>query len=208
MPELATPDGAVVDAAETADRDQINAEFSRAMAPGDPEEPVKAPPDRPEQQGAEPPRRKRGRPPKSEAARTAAAPPAQAVDKDYTDALVALTTMGWSAVAAIPYTTPYAAVIDANQENLVRALNHGAQNNAAIRAKIEALTAGGGGIWVIELAGVTVNMTMQAMQILRDPQVRAEARAATETKFREFLKAQGVQVPEPDGEDAGVPAAA
>lgn len=209
MPSLTTPDGAPV-TLSAGDRDQINREFDRAMTAG-PAEGLPAPPPRDNPAvpadppaavagGSGPdaaaPKRGRGRPPKNaDKARTEAAPPAvQHSDKDYTEECSGLVTLAWATVAAVPYTTPYAAVIEANEGQLVSALNNGARNNAAIRSRIEAISSGGGGLWAVQLAAVSVNMTMQGLQILRDPELRGEARAATEAKFRKFLRAQGVDV--------------
>lgn len=205
MPSLSTPDGAPVEGVPV-DREKIDTEFARAMASDGPGAESAAPPrleDKPEDK----PKRPRGRPrakPAEEKPRVTEKPPAasQKVDKDYTDECVGLTTLGWAAFAATPYTSAYACVIEANQEQLVTALNAGAQNNAAIRAKIEAWSAGGGGVYMLQLAAVGTNMTVQAMQLLKDPALRAQARAHTEGKFREFLKAQGVKIGEDEPAEA------
>lgn len=201
MPELLNPaTGQKVDAAPAAtftppqiDRDEINREFSRAMVSGGEGQ---DPPER-ETPTADRPKAKRGRPRAEDKSRTEDKPKeSQKVDKDFTEQLVGLTSTAWFAAASIPYTSPYATVIDANQAELVAALNGAAQNNAAIRSKIEGWSSGGGGIWAIQLAAVSTNMTLQAFQLLKDPQLRKEAAAVTNGKFRKFLKDQGVVLPD------------
>jgi hypothetical protein len=199
VPELTTPDGAPVEL-DAEKREAVNQEFARAMASDGPDE--QAGPPRLDDKPAEAPKRPRGRPRKNpddkpRVTDKPAAAASQTVDKDFTDECVGLTTLGWAALAATPYTSAYACVIEANQEQLVAALNAGAQNNAAIRAKIEAWSAGGGGVYMLQLAAVGTNMTVQAMQLLKDPDLRAQARAHTEGKFREFLRKQGVNIGEP-----------
>lgn len=198
MPELVTPDGTPV-AADDAKRAEINQDFSRAMAAEDPSG-TPAPPVRQDKPG--PPPRRRGRPSKDEKARADSKPAGeQKSDKDYTEPIAGLTTLAWAACASVPYTQPYAAVIDANQSQLVAALNGAAQNNARAREVVEKLAAGGGGVWMIQLAAVGTNMAMQTLELLKSPDLRKEAAAATQHKFRSFLKTQGVNVPG-DGQDA------
>lgn len=204
MPSLTTPDGQPVETGNAtvtdpaADRDEINRQFSRAMATEKPGE-TAAPP-RLDDKPAETPKRPRGRPRKTadERPRVTDKPPeapAPKVDRDYTDECAGLSTLGWAALAATPWTSPYACVVEANQEQLVKALNGGCQQNPRIREAVERWSAGGGGVYMLQLAAVGTNMGVQAMQLLKDPALRAEARAHTEGKFREFLKAQGVNLP-------------
>lgn len=216
MPELVTPEGTPVKAeiptspnGQPVDREAVDREFSRAMASEDPGS-VQPPPPRDDQSQAEPPKRPRGRPRKDEKSRTEQPPQLpQKVDTDYTEAVAGLTTLAWATLAGIPYTTPYAAVIDANQVQLIDALNKAAQNNAAIREQIEKLAAGGGGVWAIQLAAVGANMTIQTLQLVRDPELRKEAAAVTQKKFRAFLSAQGIQLPDEQPQEAAhAPAAA
>jgi hypothetical protein len=206
MPDLTTPDGEAVPL--DSSRDQIEQEFARAMSADEPGG-ATAPPLREDKPAGEKPKGRRGRPPKAEQPRTETKPPvSQKSDKDFTDEVVGLTTLGWAALAATPYTSPYACVIEANQEQLCAALNAGAQNNAAIRAKIEAWSAGGGGVWMLQLGAVATNMTVQAVQLLKDPVLRSEARAHTEGKFRKFLRDQGVKLPGDEPAEADDAAAA
>lgn len=220
-PTLTTTDGQVVDtpAAATADPagrgvDLAAAErdFSRALASENPGG-TQGPPPRADAGGGqgEAPKRRRGRPPKSpdERARVAKGPAPDAGPVDYAEAAAGLVTLGWATIAAIPYTTPFAAVLDANAEQLTGALANGAKHNPKIAAALEKAAAGGGGVYAVQLAAVGVNMGMQCLEILRDKDTRAAATAATHAKFRAFLAAQGVKVPDDSREtSADVPAAA
>ncbi len=199
MPNLSTPDGQPVEAPTAAEqRAEIDREFSRAMATDSPGE-TSAPP-RLDDQPAAAAKRPRGRPRKTpdERPRVSDKPADVAsvkVDKDFTDECAGLSTLGWAALAATPWTSPYACVVEANQEQLVKALNSGCQQSPKIREAVERWSAGGGGVYMLQLAAVGTNMGVQTMQLLKDPKLRAEARAHTEGKFREFLKAQGVNLP-------------
>lgn len=213
-PTLATPDGQAVETEGSAPlagapaKEDIDREFSRAMAAEDPSA-VQAPPRHEGQAAAEAPRR-RGRPRKNpdEAARAAdKAAEVQAVD--YVEAAAGVTTLAWATLAAIPYTCAYAAVVDANSANLTAALANGAKHNPKIRAALDKAATGGGGVYALQLAAVGANMAIQGLQIMRDPELRAEAEAATRAKFRQFLAAQGLKLPdEQPAEAADVPAAA
>lgn len=209
MPTLTSPDGTVVEPpaptipAEPVDREQVDREFSRAMASDDPGG-AGAPPKRAPAPEGEQPKPRRGRPRKDpdEKARVTDKPAAAAVSVDYTEAAAGVVTLGWATFAAIPMTTPYAAVLDANSEQLVGALANGAKHNPKIAAALEKAASGGGGVYALQLAAVGVNMGMQTLQLMRDPALRAEATAATQAKFRQFLRAQGVNVGQAEGEQA------
>jgi hypothetical protein len=220
VPSLTTPDGEPVTVPEPAsnvtvlDPAEVDRQFSRVMADDDPGG-VQAPPRRPDTPaGEQAPKRGRGRPRKDPAekprvAEKPAEPPKPAANVDYVEAAAGVSTLAWATLAAIPMTTAYAAVIEANQEQLVGALANGAKHNPKIAQALEKAATGGGGVYALQLAAVGVNMGMQTLQLLKDPQLRAEASAHTQQKFREFLKAQGVNVPgETAPEAADVPAAA
>jgi len=214
-PTLTTPDGQVVDTPDqpgaSVDLAAAEREFSRAMASEDPTA-TQGPPPRAGGDGgqAEAPKRRRGRPRKdpAESARVARGPAPEASPVDYTEAAAGLVTLGWATIAAIPYTTPFAAVLDANAEQLTGALANGAKHNPKIAAALERAATGGGGVYAIQLAAVGVNMGMQCLEILRDKDTRAAATSATHAKFREFLAAQGVKVPDDSRETSVVDAAA
>lgn len=209
MPTLTSPDGTVVEPMTpvvdppAVDREQVDREFSRAMASDDPGG-AGAPPKRAPGAEGEQPKPRRGRPRKDpdEKARVTDKPAAAAASVDYTEAAAGVVTLGWATFAAIPMTTPYAAVLDANSEQLVGALANGAKHNPKIAAALEKAASGGGGVYALQLAAVGVNMGMQTLQLMRDPALRAEATAATQAKFRQFLRAQGVNVGPAEGEQA------
>lgn len=206
MPKLQTPEGELVGAEEAQPpaaapaAADINREFDRAMASADPS--AVQPPPRNDDAPPAPARRPRGRPRKTpeERARAEAKPDpaaeAAAAAADYTDKCTGLVMMGWAALAAVPMTTPYAVVIDANADALVPALNAGCQQNPRIRAAVERWTAGAGGVYMLQLAAIGTNMALAVGQLLRDPALRAEARQITQGKFRAFLAEQGLQVAE------------
>lgn len=198
-PTLTTPDGQVVDtpavpAGPGVDPAATEREFSRALASPDPSG-TPGPPRVEEGAEGDAPKRRRGRPRKDPAdrARVTSAPP-PAADVDYTEAAAGLVTLGWATVAAIPYTTAFAAVIDANAEQLTGALANGARHNPKIAAALAKAAAGGGGVYAIQLAAVGVNMTMQCLEIVRDPETRRAATEATQRKFKLFLAAQGINL--------------
>jgi hypothetical protein len=219
-PTLTTPDGQVVDtpvapadpAGRGVDLAAAEREFSRAMASEDPAG-TQGPPRRPEDDGqGEAPKRRRGRPRKdpADSARIARGPAPDAGPVDYTEAAAGLVTLGWATIAAIPYTTPFAAVLDANAEQLTGALANGARHNPKIAAALERAASGGGGVYAVQLAAVGVNMGMQCLEIMRDKDTRAAATEATRTKFRAFLAAQGIKTPDDSRETSAdhAPAAA
>lgn len=215
MPELATPDGQPVepaaDLAGAPDKAGIDREFSRAMAAEDPSA-VQPPPRHEDAPAGEQPRRRRGRPRKNpdEQARAAGQPPEPPkVPVDYSEAAAGVVTLGWATLAGIPWTTPYAIVVDANAADLTSALANGARHNPKIAAALEKAATGGGGVYMLQLAAVSANMAIQAVELMRDPVLRLSATAHTRTKFRAFLKAQGIKLPDeqpaeaaPDAEPA------
>jgi len=200
MPTLLTPDGAPVDVTSADQQAEINREFSRAMASDEPGG-VQSPPRR-DDKPPEQPKRPRGRPRRGgdDKPRVTDKPvgaPAAKVDADFTEACAGLSTLGWATLAALPWTTAYAAVVEANQEQLVAALNAGCQQNPRIRAAVEQWSSGAGGVYVLQLAAVGTNMAVQTMQLLKDPELRRQATAHTQGRFRDFLAAQGVKIPDP-----------
>jgi hypothetical protein len=216
MPSLTTTDGAPVEA-PPVDPEAVNRDFSRAMAADQPGG-VGSPP-RHDEPPAEPAKRRgrpRTKPPADERPRVADKPvdaPVVKVDKDFTEEVTGLTTLGWATLAAVPPTSPWAVVIEANQEDLVKALNSGCQQSPKVRAAVEKWSSGSGGVWALQLAACGVNMSVQSMQLLKDPALRAEARTHTAGKLREFLKANGVKIADPapteqpaEAEDAPVAA--
>jgi hypothetical protein len=145
--------------------------------------------------------KRRGRPPKSDRARVEAPKPAseELPQKDYTEALDGALTGVWLATAGLPFTTPYAAVLNANKAGLVGALNAGANQNAKVRANVERFTGGGAGLWQLQLAVVGAQMGMQTMQLMKDKELREQAAAATRKQLHEWLKANGLVAEQDSG---------
>jgi hypothetical protein len=199
MPSLTTPGGAPVDA-PPVDPAEVNREFSRAMAADDPGG-IGAPPRHEDKPAEKPARRRRAAKPTADEKprvtdKTAAAAPAK-VDRDFTEEVTGLTTLGWATLAAVPPTSPWAVVVEANQEDLVKALNSGCQQSPKVRAAVEKWSSGSGGVWALQLAACGVNMSVQSLQLLKDPALRAEARTHTADKLRQFLKDNGVKIADP-----------
>ena len=191
MPALETPDGKPVDVTPP-DAEAVNAAFSRAMNDDVADE--QAPPKRQPKSASgltdsEP--KRRGRPPKAEQARTAK--PEPALKDDYTEDAQSSVVSLWAVTASIPFTQPYALVIEGNADALVPALAEGAKHNATIRKFISS----GGNTWAIQLASVGVTMGMQAVQLMKDPELRKEAAETTREHLKAAMKAKGLQVPEP-----------
>ena len=193
MPVLETESGQKIDVTPP-DADAINHAFDSAMNEDGPDE--QAPPKR--QPRSEAPARsapRRGRPPKEEKARTT---PEPAPKDDYTDDAQAAVGGLWAVTASIPFTQPYALVIEGNSDTLVSALAEGAKHNATVRKFISS----GGNTWAIQLASVGVTMGMQTMQLMKDPELRKEAAATTREHLKAAMKTKGIAVPEPAHEPA------
>jgi hypothetical protein len=186
---LQTPDGKSLDL-EAADR-----KFSEAMAA--PETDVPAPrkmtAEQKEAIKAEP-KRTRTRTAKTDKARTTATT-SEKVDKDFTEDISNLTDGAWLVGASIPYTQPYAAVIKVNQPALIASLNSGAQNNSTLRGYIEKASSGAGGMWMVSLGVVSVNMGMQILQIAKDPELRNQLAEQTKVELTDYMKVNGL-IPE------------
>lgn len=193
MPTLETPAGKPLDVTP-ADAGQVNAEFRAAMDDYLPDE--QAPPKR----AARPPAEQakpRARTQRAEKSRTADKA-ASAVKDDYAKDAQDFVGMTWTVAASIPYTQPYALVIESNSDALAGALAEGAKHNATIRSFI----ASGESSWMLALAGVSLNMGMQMWQIARDPALKEQARAVTVEHLKAAIGARGVEVPEPSREPA------
>lgn len=182
MPFLETPSGDAVDVTPEA----IEAQFQAAMNDDGPGE--QAPPRRPAPPADDSPAKpRRGRPPKSEQSRTADKP-AAAVKDDYTSDAAQFVGGVWVVAASIPFTQPYAVVLDTNADPLVKSLAEGAKHSATIRAFVSS----GDSSWVLGLASVTLTMGIQAFQIMRDPKLRAECAEASRKSLKEAIGAKSI----------------
>lgn len=194
MPTLETTAGKAVEVGPDG-AEEINARFRETMDGDGPDEmaPPKREPDKP---AAEKPRR--GRPRAEDKSRTTkTAPP---VKDDYTEDMTGLVGAAWTVAASISYTQPYALILETNADALVGALAEGAKHNATIRS----FASSGKTSWMLTLAGVGMNMGMQAYQMARDPELQERARAVTIEHLKAAIGARNVEGT--DGE--AVPAAA
>ncbi len=199
MPVLETPGGAPVEVTPAGDA-AVNARFRAAMDSDGPDEqapPKKAPRTAPD--AGDTPKPRRGRPPKAEQSRTTEKTAAPVKD-DYTADAQQLVGAVWTVAASLPPTQAYALVIEGNSDALVSALAEGAKHNSSIRSFVAA----GESSWILGLASVSVGMTLQMYQLMRDPALREQAAATT----REHLQAAMGAKASFAGESADVPAAA
>lgn len=208
MPEgLVLPGGKPADVKPTPEM-AADASFAAAMAA--PVQDVPAPPDR-EAREAKPRAQRKPRQPRGQKAAPPVTPAAEELKSDYTEDAQSLVGSVWTLTASIDLTAPYALPLASNSDAWVSGLAEGAKHNATIR-KIVSGT--GGNAWMLTLAAAGMATTMQAMAIMRDPKLRADARAATRAQLRAAMKAQGIDMPEEnqeapvgDVQPAGVPGA-
>lgn len=167
----------------------------RAEANGEGTDEVPAPPDRPE--GIQPKPKPKGRPRKVDTARTTSTTePAKAgkaaVKDDYSADASALVQGAWLGMALVPPAKPYAAILGASADALAASLAEGAKHSSIIRGLV---SGGGGSMWMLQLAGVVMTMGVQALQVAKDPELRAQLSAATDAQLVKTLNAAGIEVP-------------
>jgi hypothetical protein len=121
-----------------------------------------------------------------------ASPASQKSDKDFTEELNGLTSVGWLVTASLPPTQAVAAIIKVNQAQLVASLNTAAQSNAAVRGQIEKFS-GSGNVALAGLAVVTANMAIQTIQVMRDPDLRGRLAEQTRSDLLEYAKQVGIR---------------
>jgi hypothetical protein len=203
---LTLPDGAMPAAA--VDVENGEADFARMMVAG--AEGVSGPADNepaaPPKRAADDEKPRRGRPTKATRARTRDAKPGDGKpgDKpkpitphDFTGDLMAVGDGLWIGLSSIPFTAPYAAVVHANQANIVSAINAGAQVNPGVRNAVEKLTSGTGSALALQLAVVGANVAMTGWQIAKDPELRAQVVEANSKAVKSYMEQLGaVQVAE------------
>lgn len=186
MPTLETSDGKPVDVASAAE--DINVKFRAAM--DDPGVQEQAPPKRqpaPAADAPDAPRTRRPRQTKEDKARTTAPVP---VKDDYTQDAQSFVGAVWTVTASLPPTQPYALVVEANSDALVSALAEGAKHNSTIRAFVNS----GQSSWILGLASVGLSMSMQTLQLLKDPELREQAAATTREHLKAAMGAKGLDV--------------
>jgi hypothetical protein len=181
---LQTPDGTKLDLAAAEQT------FNEAMAApaDDVPAPKRATPEAKE--AAKAPRR-RSKTATDTKARSAS-PASQKSDKDFTEELNGLTSVGWLVTASLPPTQAVAAIIKVNQAQLVASLNTAAQSNAAVRGQIEKFS-GSGNVALAGLAVVTANMAIQTIQVMRDPDLRGRLAEQTRSDLLEYAKQVGIR---------------
>jgi hypothetical protein len=198
---LSTPEGDAVEVVPVDMPEDVKASadaFHRAQAneplAGEKMQPPKRKP-RPvkptEDDKSEAPRR--GRPRNDDKPRTTDKAPAEKLPpKDLTQELNAIADGAWLSVAFIPVIGPYSAIVHNAQPQLVAALNAGAQVNPGLRSGIEKAAAGGGNLWMVQLAGIAVQIGMQAMQLMKDSEYRALVDQSNKAEAIEYAKRLGL----------------
>lgn len=196
MAELQTLDGDAVE----VDRTDVNAKFDAAMNDDVPAE--QTPPKRQPRAAADPApeadRPRRGRPPKAEKARTTSSA-AEPIKDDYTADASALLGAIWTVAASIPPTQPYAFVIDSTSGAWTSALAEGAKHNATVRGWLKS----GESSWMLGMAAAGVATGMGVLTIMKDPEMREKARAATKQQLKQAMVAKGLVAEEPADAAAG-----
>lgn len=208
MPEgLATADGQAIDL------DQAEADFHRAMAAPEPDEPIApAPPKRAPADDEAPYGRKvdgtpkkapGGRPAKPRVTESKPAAPAQGKGKsaaegtDYTQPLGEFTSALWMVMAAAPVPADewriklraQAYILKENQPGLCQGVNLMAQHNGVIRRGVEALTMGNAG-WVLPAVMAVAPFAVQSAAVWKaTPGELADMAAKTEAEWDEQFKA-------------------
>lgn len=190
MPEgLQLPDGQDVPSTPASEGE---ATFAAAMAAVT--EDIPAPPPAPAE-----PKKPRGRPRKDQrASGDKPAPKAQPkaakpVKADYTEEANSLVTSVWTMAASIPPTQPYAFALSQSADALIPALAEGARHNAFIRNIVDG---GSGNMWQLQLAAAGMQLGMTALAIARDPQMKEQARQATQAQIAAAMQAHGIDVPQ------------
>lgn len=203
MEGLATEDGKVIDL------DQAEAEFHRAMAAPEPDEPqAAAPPKRAADPEAPYGRKVDGTPKKAPGGRPArprvteskpvtAEKPGKGkpVEADYTQPLAEFTSALWMILAAAPVSAEglrvkvraQAKILRDCQPGLCKGVNLMAQHNGTIRRGVEALTMGNAG-WVLPAVMAVAPFAVQSAQIWRtDPAELVSLAAEIEAEWAEQL---------------------
>jgi hypothetical protein len=176
---LTTADGKPVDLAAA------QTQFAKAMAAPPPDPDIPAPPKRevpqlPADDGQDHQGDKPKPKPKPKPRVKTAAP----VKADYTAEAQEFVGNAWLLAAVIPYTSPYAIVISGSRDALVPALAEGAKHSETIRQWVAGTSEHA---WKAHLALAAAQMSMQAWQIYRDPELRKQASEQTRRELAEML---------------------
>lgn len=159
---------------------------------------IPAPPDAPAE-----PKRPRGRPRKDAAKAPVKSPKTTLpVKADYTADVQGLVTSVWTVTAMLPPTQPVAYVISANADPLVAALAEGAKHNEFIRSMVDGPAQNA---WALQLAAVAANMGLTAVQIMRDPELKAKSAEATREQLKALAGAQADALKDEEPSDNPAP---
>jgi hypothetical protein len=202
---IQTADGTALELERAAEIEQT---FARAMASGTPAD-VPPPPKRDQNaDDVQADKPKRGRP-RNDARTTTSAKPAgkpakpgktpPPVKDDYTEDATGLVQATWTVAASLPPTQAFAYVLAANADGLAAGLAEGAKHSTTIRTVVAGT---GGNTWMLQLGATGLNMAMQTMAILRDPDMRKQAAEATRVQLREAMQAHGIAMPAEPAPDA------
>ncbi len=147
-----------------------------------------------------------GRPPKNKDDRprvqeSAVVPAGHGKDRDYTEDLMGLAQTVWLGAAILPPTRPYAQVFKQAAPGMVVAWNRAAQQNPAVRGKIEQWTGDSSWAWVIGVTMATTPVLAGIWELsrpMKDPKLKAERdllkkqlSARAEREVQEFFAMAG-----------------
>lgn len=198
-PELRTTDGQPIDLGKAEELANAKQEFAQAMA----EPPKSATTELPRKSAeAKKPAAKTRARTTTKAKTDEPAKPLEA--RDYTESLGQLATGVWVSSSAIPVTKPYAYLWKQTAPGMVQAWNVAANQNAAVRSKVDKLASGEGGIWVLGVAMATVPFVAGCWEIFKaSPADRQKIAAANDSDFEAWVRVNmpGV-LPEQDDANA------
>jgi hypothetical protein len=118
------------------------------------------------------------------------------IKADYTSDAQTLVATTWTVTAALPPTQAFAYVLNTNADQLTAALAEGAKHSETLRNFVAGT---GENSWKVQLAVVGLNMGLQTLQLMKDPDLRQRAAEQTRAQMQELVKS--VEVPA-DGGDA------
>jgi hypothetical protein len=201
-----TPEGKPVDLSEfnkAMHEQQVTAASDEPMAPAPPRKDPDAPHGR-TVSGA-PKKAPGGRPPRHDKPRVSKTPVTQdSKPKDYTQTLAGTATAVWIAGSSVGPVKPYAALFKATSAGMVTAWNAAAQQNSQIRAVVDKLDSGEGGMWMLGVAVATVPFAMGCLELVKNPEARAMLAKQNDAEFEAWAKANvpGMIPEEKDSADA------
>jgi hypothetical protein len=124
---------------------------------------------------------------KPAAARVASSSTAE--PRDYSEDIAGALLLTWMGLASTPWTKAHAAIVKNSTPSMIPAWNTAGQQNMTIRGWIEKLSGEGSWAWMIPVAMTTTPLAIGLWEVTRNPAIRAEARAQTESDWAEFTTA-------------------